>query len=592
MTDTARHDVRPGAAMIGEGRARFRVWAPGCEAVGLVLRGGDALPMTRDEAGFFTLEAAAKPGDPYRFAIGGGDTLPDPASRLQAGDVHDASVVPDPAPYHWRHPAWAGRPWHETVLYELHPGACGGYAGIEAMLPRLAEIGFSAIELMPIADFPGRHNWGYDGVLSYAPDTAYGTPEALKHLIDTAHGLGLMMFLDVVYNHFGPDGNYLHSYAPQFFREDLKTPWGGAIDYRREPVRRYFIDNAIYWLDEFRFDGLRFDAVHAIKDDKFLATMAHEIRAAIDPARQIHLVLENDDNNATLLAPDGAGALYDAQWADDIHHCFHVLLTGEQGGYYEDYPDAAAQLARCLDSGFAYQGEASPHRDGEHRGTPSGHLPPTAFVAFLQNHDQIGNRAFGERLTTLADHDALRAAMFLLLLSPQIPLVFMGEEYGEERPFLYFTDHASAELAEAVKTGRRAEFSKFPAFSSAEAQRAIPDPNDKATFAASIPGFDDAEAPGAGWRLFHTALLGIRREIVVPRIPGARSSGAVALGRSGVRASWRLGDESVLTIAANFGEAPVACEPGEGMVLAASPPTGRADAMLPGRTAVAWFAPS
>jgi len=592
MTDMSHPAIRPGATMIGDDRARFRLWAPGCQDVGLVLRDGEAQKMRRDEDGFFTIEAAARPGEAYRFRIDDGTIMPDPASRGQAGDVHDASVIPDPAPYDWRQKNWRGRPWHETVLYELHPGACGGYRGIEAMLSRLAEIGFTAIELMPIADFPGKHNWGYDGVLPYAPDGAYGTADELKHLIDTAHGLGLMMFLDVVYNHFGPDGNYLHAYAPQFFRDDIKTPWGGAIDYRREPVRRYFIDNAIYWLDEFRFDGLRFDAVHAIKDDEFLADMAREIRAAIDPARHIHLVLENDDNNATLLTPGDKGALYDAQWADDTHHCFHVLLTGEQGGYYEDYPDAAAQLARCLESGFAYQGEASPHRDGELRGEASGHLPPTAFVAFLQNHDQIGNRAFGERLTTLADHDALRAAMFLLLLSPQIPLVFMGEESGEERPFLYFTDHASPELAEAVKTGRRAEFSKFPAFSSAEAQRAIPDPNDHTTFEASIPTFDDKEGPAAAWRLFHTALLAIRREIIMPRIPGARSQGAEALGRTGVRAVWRLGDGSVLTIAANFGDEPVQCEPGDGVPLAASPPTGRADGMLPGRTAIAWFAPS
>ncbi len=458
------------------------------------------------------------------------------------------------------------------------------------MLPRLASLGITAVELMPIADFPGRHNWGYDGVLPYAPDAAYGTPNQLKHLIDAAHGLGLMVFLDVVYNHFGPDGNYLHTYAPQFFRHDLTTPWGGAIDYRQAAVRRYFIDNAIYWLEEFRFDGLRFDAVHAIKDDGFLAGMAKDIRTAIGAARHVHLVLENDDNNAELLTAGDAGILYDAQWADDTHHCLHVLLTGEQGGYYEDYRDAAAQLARCLQSGFAYQGEASPHRDGALRGMPSVHLAPTAFVAFLQNHDQIGNRAFGERLTTLAHADALRASVLLLLLSPQIPLIFMGEEIGDSTPFLYFTDHRSAELAEAVRKGRRQEFAKFEAFSSKEAQQRIPDPNDAATFAASVPDFGTDRG---GMAEFYRYLLGLRHAEIVPRLPGARADRAVALGRSGVRARWVMGDGAVLTIAVNFGDTALGCAAGDGRVLAASPPGATLQAgALPAHSAIAWLSGS
>ncbi|MHB1304211.1 MAG: malto-oligosyltrehalose trehalohydrolase [Acidiphilium sp.] len=575
-----------GARMLDGETARFALWAPGCETVTLERDGAAPLPMARDADGWFALETAARPGTRYRYRVAPDRAIADPASRLQAGDVHGWSeLVADT--YQWRNPDWRGRPWHETVLIELHPGACGGYAGIETMLPRLAEIGFTAIELMPIADFPGAHNWGYDGVLPYAPDAAYGTPADLRRMIDAAHGHGLMVFLDVVYNHFGPDGNYLHTIAPDFFRDDIDTPWGSAIDTRREPVRRFFIDNAIYWLAEYRFDGLRFDAVHAIEDDDFLLAMAREIRAALPPDRHIHLVLENDDNRATLLNDTAETRRYDAQWADDTHHCFHILLTGEQTGYYEDYPEPATQLARCLAEGFAYQGEASPHRDGEPRGTPSGHLPPAAFVAFLQNHDQIGNRAMGERLTTLAHPEALRAAILVLLLSPQIPLVFMGEDYGETRPFLYFTDHQSSELAEAVRQGRRREFAKFAAFASEEARARIPDPNDKATFEASAPD-PAAIAAAEAWRTHYRALLAKRHEAIIPGIVGARSLGATALGARGVRAAWRLGNGAVLTIAANFGETQLACEPGPGAVLAA---TGEIlpDALAP-RGARAWLA--
>ncbi|MBW4034525.1 MAG: malto-oligosyltrehalose trehalohydrolase [Proteobacteria bacterium] len=587
MTISNPNPPRPGAHISGNGRTKFTIWAPGCDTMALAIEGRDALAMQRHPDGHFTVETDCSPGTKYHFVTDTGMKVADPASRLQAPDVHDASVVVPPDSYRWTHPDWRGRPWHETIVYELHPGACGGYAGIEAMLPGLAALGITAVELMPIADFPGRHNWGYDGVLPYAPDTAYGTPDDLKHLIDTAHGLGIMMFLDVVYNHFGPDGNYLHTYAPEFFRDDIHTPWGSAIDYRRAPVRRYFVDNAIYWLNEFRFDGLRFDAVHAIQDDGFLAAMASQIRAACDSQRHIHLVLENDDNNAGLLAP---GAVYDAQWADDTHHCLHTLLTHDQGGYYEDYHDAAAQLARCLQSGFAYQGEPSPHRDNAPRGTPSAHLPPTAFVAFLQNHDQIGNRAFGERLTTLANPAALRAAVLLLLLSPQIPLIFMGEEYGDTTPFLYFTDHNAPDLAEAVRKGRRQEFAKFEAFSSKEAQQRIPDPNDAATFAASVPTFDRADAPAAAWRAFYQMLLRLRHTEIVPRIPNARAVRAIALGQTGVRAVWTLGDGATLTIAVNFGDHAVACTAGEGHVLASSPPEAQCDNHLPPHTAIAWLA--
>ncbi|HET9148266.1 MAG TPA: malto-oligosyltrehalose trehalohydrolase [Acetobacteraceae bacterium] len=584
------YETRFGAVMLEGGATKFTFWAPGCDSVRLEIEGAEPVPMRRDEAGIFTAEAKLGAGARYKYRISNDLAVPDPVSRLQAKDVHDASVVVDPRAYHWRNASWRGRPWHEAVVLEVHAGAMGGFAGIMKELPRLKRLGITAIELMPIADFPGRHNWGYDGALPYAPDAAYGTPEQLKQLIDAAHDLELMVFLDVVYNHFGPDGNYLSAYAPGFFREDVPTPWGVAIDFRKPEVRRFFIDNALYWLMEYRFDGLRFDAVHAIEDPTFLMDMAKAIRAGVERDRHVHLVLENDDNAAALLraGPDQDG--YDAQWADDTHHCFHVLLTGEHEGYYEDYPKAAAQLARCLSEGFAYQGEPSQHRDGEPRGEKSAHLPPSDFVIFLQNHDQIGNRAFGDRLSTLADPAALRAATLVLLLSPQIPLLFMGQEWGEKRPFLYFTDHQNPDLAEAVRKGRRKEFEKFPAFSSAEKREKIPDPNARESFENSVPRLaDPPDEDQSGWLSLHESLLRIRRDRIMSGIPGSRSLGASALGDAGIIASWRLGDGAVLTIAANFGASPVAIPAVEGEMLASTPENLRLSGSLPPRSAAAWL---
>jgi maltooligosyltrehalose trehalohydrolase len=536
---------------------QFRLWAPDARSVELVLDGA-AHEMTPDARGLFTLNAPAAPGTPYRFRIDGGSEVPDPAARAQAGDVGDASLVVDQE-FAWKHADWTGRPWEQTVIYELHVGAMGGFAGVTAALPRLAAIGFTAIELMPIADFAGRHNWGYDGVLPYAPDAAYGTPQQLKTLIDTAHGLGVQVFLDVVYNHFGPDGNYLNDYAASFFRTDEHTPWGNAIDFRKDQVKEFFIGNAVYWLRDYRFDGLRFDAAHAIDDPAFLAEMSATIRAHF-PGRHIHLVLENEHNDASLLRENAASTLYDAQWADDWHHCAHVLLTRETEGYYEDFQDPAKQLARCLSEGFAYQGERSPHQ-GKPRGTPSAHLPGSCFVICLQNHDQIGNRALGERLRTLAHPEALRAAIALLLFTPQIPLIFMGEEYGETRPFLYFTDF-NPELGKLVTEGRRNEFKKFAAFNDPATRDRIPDPNDPATFAASIPIPADND-----WSDLYATCLALRAAHIAPFMAGAVSTGAAALSDSAVLAGWRLANGARLTVATNFGPAAAACAPVEGALL-------------------------
>jgi maltooligosyltrehalose trehalohydrolase len=555
MNDRCAYSLSFGAQMIAPGKTRFRLWAPTAKSAAVDIENGVSMPLAadvEDTGGWFQAEVDCGPGTRYRYRImsqtAGEVIVPDPVSRAQDGDVHDASIVVDPNAYRWRHPEWAGRPWHETVLYELHVGALGGFDGVAQRLPELAALGITAIELMPIADFPGARNWGYDGVLPFAPDAAYGTPEQLKSLIDTAHGLGMMVFLDVVYNHFGPDGNYLGSYAGHFFRDDMRTPWGQAIDFRREQVGNFFIENAVYWLHEYRFDGLRFDAVHAISEQKWLEHLSERVRASIEPGRHVHLVLEHDGNAAHLLERS-TDRLFDAQWNDDGHHVLHVLLTGEQGGYYVDYADqAAAKLARCLAEGFVYQGDPSPHRNGEARGEPSAHLPPTSFVLFLQNHDQIGNRAFGERLTSLAHPLALRAASALLLLSPQIPMLFMGEEFGAAQPFLYFTSHADPALADAVREGRRQEFAQFSAFSDPEKRARIPDPNDENTFRSSIP----LEGASSSWLSWISALLGVRHGQIIPRLPGAGAVGAEAIGPAAVAAHWRMGDGTILVIAINL----------------------------------------
>jgi maltooligosyltrehalose trehalohydrolase len=545
-------ETRWGATLLADGtRTRFRLWAPDSAACGLEIEGRVPLDMRRSDDGWFEAEAPVGAGARYRFRVSPDLAVPDPASRLQAGDVHDASVVVDPRGYAWRNAGWRGRPWHETVLYEVHVGAMGGFKGVEAALPRLRDLGITAVELMPINDFPGRRNWGYDGVLPYAPDTGYGTPDELKALVDAAHGLGLMVFLDVVYNHFGPDGAYLHAYAKPFFDEGVHTPWGAAIDFKKAPVRDFFEDNALFWLDEYRFDGLRFDAVHAIAEQGWLDVLAARVRHEI-PGRHVHLVLENERNGASHLRPAGG---FDAQWGDDGHNVLHPLLTGEREGYYEDFHgDGAAKLATVLAEGFLFQGQVSPHL-GAARGEPSGHLPPTAFVLFLQNHDQVGNRAFGERLGVLAPPDALRAATALLLLSPMVPMLFMGEEWGASAPFLFFTDH-NAELAPLVTAGRRREFAKFAAFQDPEKRERIPDPNAEATFRSSIP---DAEEAGQGAHAaildLHRRLLAVRRERIVPLLPGASSAGAEAVGEGAVVARWRLGDGARLTIACNLAAA-------------------------------------
>ena len=583
MTSFAR-ELLFGATLLDENRTRFRLWAPAQEQVSVAIEGRDAVAMRRLAQGWHEVETACGAGTQYRYQLSADLAVPDPASRAQAEDVHGPSIVVDPRGYRWRNPGWKGRPWPETVLYELHTGLYGGFAGVQRELKRLADLGITAVELMPINDFPGARNWGYDGVLPFAPDRAYGSPEDLKALVDAAHDHGLMIFLDVVYNHFGPDGNYLAGYAPQTFRDDISTPWGQAIDFRKPEVRRFFTENALYWLMEYRFDGLRFDAVHAITEPDWLDEMAAQVRATVEKDRHVHLVLEHDGNVADHLRRD-----FDAQWNDDGHHVLHAMLTGENEGYYADYADASAErMARCLTEGFVYQGEPSAHRKGERRGTPSADLPPTSFVLFLQNHDQIGNRAFGDRLTASVDCQALEAAIALQLLSPQIPLIFMGEEDATKSPFQFFTDH-HGELADAVREGRRKEFASFAAFSDPGRRETIPDPNAAETFERSRPQ-PDAERATAR-RALYQRLLALRREQIMPRLNSTKAIGAQAIGPAAVLARWRLGDGTVLTLLSNLGTDSCAIEQPRGRLMFET--SGGADALkggqLGGRTTLAFL---
>ena len=578
--------MRFGPAPVANG-TRFALWAPDAAGVTLVT-GGSETPMTPKADGWFAAEAAVGPGTAYGFALEGGLVVPDPAARQQMEDVHGLSLVPGPtAP----DPAWRGRPWAETVLYELHVGTfteAGTLRAAVEELPALAELGITAVELMPLAAYSGSRGWGYDGVLPYAVQASYGTPEDLASFVTEAHRLGLMVFLDVVYNHFGPDGNYLGAYAKSFFREDISTPWGPAIDFREPAVRRFVIENALYWLDTFGIDGLRLDAVHAIHDGSahhILSELAEAVRDHFGDRRHIHLVLENDDNNAAFLAN-----AYDAQWNDDYHHVAHVIASGEDDGYYGDYTDdPVGLLLKSLASGFVYQGEPSAHRDGERRGQQSGHLPPQAFVNFIQNHDQIGNRAMGDRLTTLAAPEAVKALQALLLLSPQVPLLFMGEEWGAQTPFLFFCDFAG-ELADAVREGRRSEFAKFKAFADPAMRESIPDPLDPATMARSrLDRSDLHDAEHAAWRAMIKELLAVRHTQIVPGLSGmAPEARTRRFGVRGFSIAWRLADGRKLELQANLGSTPLdGFPPPAGEVVWATPGTDHRSGTRPPWSVVA-----
>jgi malto-oligosyltrehalose trehalohydrolase len=565
-----------GAQLLDDGRVRFRLWAPKAEKVRLCLEGRrTSLSLVKHDNGWFEFTAENVPaGARYKFQIDDGQTVSDPASRFQPEDVHGPSEVVNPGAFEWEDDDWSGRNWNEAVIYELHVGTFtpeGTFAGVERKLDYLRDLGVTAVELMPLSDFPGKRNWGYDGVLPFAPESSYGRPEDLKRLVQAAHSKGLMIFLDVVYNHFGPEGNYLRLYAPEFFTDRHCTPWGDGINFdgpRSRVVRDYFIHNAIYWLEEYRFDGLRLDAVHAIADDSkpdILEELARAVRCRFEGKRQVHLILENEANAAKYLEREANSRpmLYDAQWDDDIHHAVHVLLTGETDGYYSDYAqNPVAQLGRCLAEGFAFQNDPSEYRNGARRGEHSKHLPPGAFVSFLQNHDQVGNRAFGDRIVESAPQARIKAAMAILLLAPQPPLLFMGEEFGARTPFLFFCDF-QGELATAITEGRRGEFQRFAKFSNSEVRAKIPDPNSESTFTRSKLDWTELRQPEPkSWLRFYREMLALRRRTIIPLLAELIPGKGIfhTLERSGLAVEWRLNSGGTLNLVVNLGDSKISVE--------------------------------
>ncbi|RYY99781.1 MAG: malto-oligosyltrehalose trehalohydrolase, partial [Comamonadaceae bacterium] len=458
-----------------------------------------------------------------------------------------------------------GRPWHETVLYEMHVGTFtteGTLAAAMDRLQELADLGITAVELMPLSTFPGRFGWGYDGVLPYAPHPAYGTPDDLKRFVQAAHRAGLMVFLDVVYNHFGPDGNYLSAYAPGFFSKTANSPWGAAINFDgpdSRPVRDFFIHNALYWVQEYRFDGLRLDAVHAIVDGsetRILDELSAAVRAAT-PGRHVHLVLENEHNGYAHLAAVPEAGRYDAQWNDDFHHVLHVAMTGETQGYYHDYGDGPLDLlARAFSHGMVFEGSQRKPGGAREQVQPTPPQPLSALVNFAHNHDQVGNRARGERLGRLVPQEAALLPTLLALLTPAIPMLFQGEEWGAPEPFLYFADW-EGELREAVRAGRKREFGHEDAHD-------LPDACSASTFEASRPDRTHAAAAeGAAWLREVRAALAARREHITPRQAALQHGTHTAqrVGDTGIAVQWRYTDGLMLCLELNLGAAPLTVPP-------------------------------
>jgi maltooligosyltrehalose trehalohydrolase len=553
----------PFGAQIEGKETRFALFAPDAENVRAVI-GGEPHAMQAKPNGWRELKLPkARTGSRYMFDVGQ-TRAPDPASRYQPDGVHEPSAVVDPLAFAWSDGEWRGRPWLEAVIVEVHVGTAtpeGTFAALAEKLEHWRDLGATAIELMPLADCPGARNWGYDGVAHFAPNASYGTPDDLKRFIDRAHALGIMIFIDVVYNHFGPSGNYLHAFSKCFFTERHQTPWGAGLAFdEQRAVRDFFLHNALYWLEEFNVDGLRFDAVHAIADDSakhILAEIAETIRKTFRD-RHIHLVLENEENEAKWLErnENGTPKRYTAQWNDDVHHCWHVLMTGESEGYYADYvANTIARLGRGLAEGFVFQGEPMQIRDGKPRGEPSAHLPPTAFVAHVQNHDQIGNRAFGERISALTTPEKLALAHAGLILSPQIPMLFMGEEWSASTPFQFFVDFfESAELSKAVREGRRREFRHFKAFTDEAAAARIPDPTDEKTFLNSKIDWNQAtREPHASVLASLRDLIAIRRREIVPLIAGRYVDASYNVTDYVLKVEWRF-ETGALGFAANFAQ--------------------------------------
>ena len=540
-------------AWIEKGGVRFRVFAPERSRVELVWEGGGApgppLPLEREDDGHWAAFAeGVGAGTLYRYRLDGEGPFPDPASRFQPLGVHGPSQVVDPASFSWTDSLWRGVGLQQLVVYEAHVGAftpAGTFAGTAGRLEDLKDLGVTAIELMPLADFPGRRNWGYDGVDLFAPARCYGTPDDLRRLVDRAHGLGLAVLLDVVYNHLGPDGAYLGVFSRRYFSESHQTPWGAAVnlDGPGSPaVRTFFIENALHWVHEYHLDGLRLDACHALLDDSprhFLAELQERLRASVGD-REVLVIAEDSRNLVRMVLPEAeAGWGLDAVWADDLHHQVRVALAGDRDGYYGDFSGSLADVAATVRDGWFFQGQPSPHFGGP-RGTDPTPVPPRRFVVCIQNHDQVGNRALGERLHHQVELAVWRAVSALLLLAPETPLLFMGQEWAASSPFLFFTDH-NEELGALVTEGRRREFKGFRAFSDPAARERIPDPQAAATFTRSRLDWSETDRePHASVRRLYRALLARRAEWGLGRLERrdydvAASDGSLVLrvGRPG-----------------------------------------------------------
>ncbi|MBF0173584.1 MAG: malto-oligosyltrehalose trehalohydrolase [Magnetococcales bacterium] len=585
-----RYEMRFGALPLSNGKTRFNLWAPRAQSVHLILPHDDPdvrplppLTLNRQKDGWYSLETFAPAGTRYRYLINGTDSVPDPASRHQPESVHGDSQVIDPASFPWQDGHWRGRPWHEAIIYEVHVGTFspeGTFDGVTQKLDALAQLGITALELMPLADFPGRFGWGYDGVAMFAPCARYGHPDALKNLVQQAHARGMMVLLDVVYNHFGPEGNYLHGYAPAFFHRHRHTPWGNALNFDGRQsgwVRRFFIDNALYWLEEFHFDGLRLDAVQAISDHSathFMDELNAQVAAGPGQGRHIHLVLEHGDNATRFLTPgtDGHYSGGRAQWNDDFHHSAHVLATCENQGYYGDFhSDPITHLSRCLEEGFSFQGEFS-HYYRKKRGNPSAHLPPECFVNFLQNHDQTGNRPQGERLHALAHPEIMRALTVLFMLAPHPPMLFMGQEWGSLKPFYFFSD-LEPRLQPSIITGRRREFIHFFNLTPTQPPPPFPDPTRSETFMASKLDWDEACKPShQEWLDLHKYLIKIRKKEIWPRVrqglgrPTRKSRDSTG----SFHVFWSFQTGETLTLMAHLSATPQYLEPPKGRCLFAT----------------------
>jgi len=515
---TARRNEPLGARLLRENACGFLVWAPRVSRVEICITEprDRRIPMQAVGCGYFhaVVEGVA-PGALYQYRLGHEKERPDPASRYQPRGVHGPSQVADDR-FSWNDSRWRGLALERYVLYELHVGAFTPEGTLDSIIPRLTtlkNLGVTAIELMPVAQFPGDRNWGYDGVYPYAVQSSYGGPEALKAFVNASHQHEIAVMLDVVYNHLGPEGNYLADFGP-YFTDLYKTPWGQAINFDgagSDEVRRYFIENALQWVTDFHIDALRLDAIHAIVDPS-ARTFLEELGAAVhtratELGRNVHLILESNRNDPRVVSPPEVGGWgFDAVWNDDFHHSLHVLLTGEQDGYYEDY-SGIEDLAGCYRDGFLYAGRYSKFRH-KHYGNSSKHIPAKSFVVFVQNHDQVGNRRVGDRLSRSLSFDQLKLAAGTLLLSPYLPLLFMGEEYAESAPFQYFVSHEDQSLIEAVRRGRKEEFARFGWIGD------VPDPQSEATFLSCKLNWD-LQTEGRQrilWR-FYQELLRLRRDV-------------------------------------------------------------------------------